>query len=1370
MRHTLIGILISILFVISLSAKDNIKFHTLTPKGGLSYDGITDISQDKRGFIWIVLENNIYRFDGYTYKSYKDAFGNSVDGNIGQFNNISHGKDGDMYVSTTNGIYKFNIITETFELIIEASNNYVYIDNSNRVWIIHSGNVSYLDDNNQLISPEYSGRKLALHNKMIAESDDNVFLFSNFGHIYIYNEETKQMDDFTNINNLFDDHSLSKAQIRGGFLWMVVSNYTILKVDIATREVVNKYHYNKYANNGVRCAYVSSDNKVWIGSMNGLYVIDPDAETIKLHENKQDNKFTIPHSSVWTINEDNNNNIWIGTYAGAAAYVNHFEENIFETYHLSTNGLMKTPVSGFVADQDNVWISTEGGGVNVLNKKTQNFSYYTHQANKNSVSGNYTKPSAIDSKGNIWIPTFRAGLSRYNTKTNTFTTLKSVSQDSTSLLSNDLRKVILEPDSGLWIVYQQHSPKISFLSFDNLKVKHFSPDYIEGFQFSSSDYIYDLCRGNDDKIWFISSSLLFSMDIETKLFSKYDIPSSKRIDASTLCIDNEGIIWIGTFGNELISFDTSSKSFDNYPKLLPSDIVEIYSINWVDENIWLGANDGLYAFNKNTKKVSVFKESDGTQGDVYYRLATYKSEDNKLYFGGTGGFTIIDAHLISENPIKPITIISDFYLDYKPVNSHNDLNINVDMANAATIKLSHNQQNFGFKISSDNFLNSDKNKFKYRLKNYDKQWISTDAQNRIIHYSKIPPGTYFFEVQSANNDGVWGNTSSIKIIRKPAPWASLTAWIIYLIMFAALLYYFISSYRSKKRLENKLYLDQIEKEKREEIHKNQFLFFTNVSHDLKTPLALIMATINKMREEGMKEYYYKILNNNSQRLMLLLNDILDFRNLQKNKIKLAVSDRNLNEFVLKIANDFNELAREKKIDYEVSLQDNSLNNVPFDTEIMERIALNLFNNAFKYTDNGGKIKIVATTEEFASKYSSCYSIKQNENFDTQNSYKIIVSDTGVGITEESIAKVFDRFYKVDTKNENKHLGTGIGLALVKELIAVHKANITICSERDVGTDFIIQFSSDIDFYELDERKTTKESEDKNEATIEDLFSEVFLSSEDSDNQAYTSNDGDAGSANIDKNKTILIAEDNEDLRELLKSSLSQNYNIVDFGDAKPALDYLKSNDVVDMIVSDIMMPEVDGITFCKTIKSDVETSHIPFILLTAKSGVESQLEGTESGADLYLEKPTDLNLLRAAISNIFKQQEILKNHYASNYFADVSEIATNREDSKFLNNVTNIIESYLDKSELDVNTIATEMMMSRSKLYSKIKSLTGKSIVEFILNYRLRKAAQMLTEGNTTIQEAMYSVGIESRSYFTNSFKKEFGMPPSKFIEKNSKR
>lgn len=1365
MRFLITYILLSVLFCATLFSNNNIKFHTLTPKGGLSYDGILDIKQDDKGFIWILIENNIFRFDGYTYKSYNSSFEKNEGEDIGVFINLISDSNGNLYVSTNKHLYKLDYLRNEFIKLDNIPNRVAYIDKKNRLWSLSIDSIVYVNENNELIKPEFTGRKLPISNRIVAENEDNqdIYLFSSYGQVYKLNEDGKLLDDFINVNHLFENESLLCAQIRDNILWMLTSKFSIIQIDLETKQILLKYNKREISNVSIRCAYVSNDNKAYFGTMDGLYIIDPEASTTEHYQNDQTNRFSIPHNSVWSISEDNQKNIWIGTFAGSAAYINQYDENIFETYGLSTDGLNKAPVSGFAVDNNMVYISTEGGGLNILDKSTNAFSYLTHSNIENSLSGNYTKSSLVDPSGNVWIPTFRGGLNKYNPKTKLINIFQSKENDNQSLLSNDIRKIVLEADSGIWIAYQRHSPQISYLSFADNKIKHYSPE-IKDDKFGPSDYIYDIYRGNDDKLWLVSSNLLISFDINSKEFNQLTIPSQNNLDASTLCMDNENVIWIGTFGNELIKYDTKVDKFEAFPNILQSEIAEIYSINWSNGAIWLGANDGLYMFNKQTEKCSVYKESDGTQGDVYYRLATYKSEDGLLYFGGTGGFTIIDVNKMNFNPTHPKTNISDFYLDYSPIDNNDRLKLSFNMSDdLASMKLDHTKQNFGFKISSDNFLNPDKNQFKYRLKNYDHKWIYTDASNRIIHYSKIPPGTYYFEFQSANNDGIWGDVSSIKIIRKRAPWFSIPAWILYSIIFASLLYHYISSYNKKRQLENKLYLDQIEKEKNEEIHKNQFLFFTNISHDLKTPLALIMATINRMREEGMKEYYYKILNNNSERLMNLLNDVLDFRNLQRNKIKLSISEGNISKFIAKIATDFNDLATEKNFDYSIDV-DNTISKVPFDEKIMEKIALNLLHNAFKYTPSGGKIKVIVTTDDFQSHYPHCHSIIQNDILDKNNSFKIIVRDTGIGIIKESISKVFDRFYKVDTTNEANHLGTGIGLALVKELVSVHKSNITICSEKGKGTDFILQFPSQIYFY--GDNDLTGEEHHYNDI---EASNDLILTNESSPNFNLDENQEEKAITNIitDKSKTILIAEDNVDLRAIVKSSLEENYNVIDFEDAEYAIEYLKNKDV-DLIVSDIMMPIVDGITFSKKIKNNVDTSHIPFILLTAKSGIESRLEGAESGADLYFEKPIDLRLLKTAISNIFKQQEILREHYSKNYFADISEITTNREDNKFMNDVINIIEKNLDKTEFDVNTIATDMMMSRSKLYSKIKSLTGKSIVEFVLNYRLRKAAKFLTEKNITIQEAMFAVGIESRSYFTSSFKKEFGMTPSKFASKQN--
>lgn len=1366
MKRFLLLLILLCCLLCQIYAFDNLKFHTLSHKGGLSYDGIIDIKQDGRGFIWILLGGNLFRFDGYSYKSYKDFFHNTPENLLGYFNNLATDRDGNIYTSTSHGLYKYNYTTDSFSEIFDSSTHHVHIDAQNRFWISSKNGLSYLKEDGKPVIVDFKGNSVSLNKRMIGENGNDLFFFSLYGKVYKYNPSKEVIDEWQNYEDYFDNALLSGVAIKDDNLWIITSKFSILKIDLTTKKVTFRYSYPHHDNISIRSLYVSDEGTIWVGTINGLYIFNPETYDMHLYQHNENEEFSLPNNSIWTINEDNHKNVWIGTYMGSLAYVNKYEEKIFETHYLSPGGLNKVPVSGFGLVGRNLWISTEGGGINIFNRYTRRFSYLHQDMGTGSISSNNTKSPITDNEGNVWVPSFRGGLNRYDYKTKQFTHFLRQPGDKESLYSDNVRKIVLEADSGLWIIYQQHTANISFFSFKKNRFFHKTVDEEIG-KVMDHDYIYDAYRDERGKLWLITSYWLSSLDVESKEWKKFAIPSRYN-PASTLCVDDKGIVWIGTFGNELIRFDPVEESFFSFQNILQSDIAEIYSINHSmdksgEQIIWLGSNDGLYMFNTVTHSCAVFRESDGTQGDVYYPLSTLKDENDFLYFGGTGGFTIVDPRRVSFNPVKPRAIISDFYIDNQSILNNNTEQIAVEFSeDLSKIKLKHSQQNIGFRLSSDNYLNADKNLFRYRLKNYDDRWILTDASNRTIFYSKIPAGKYKFEIQTANNDGLWGDISSVQIIRKQAPWLTVPALILYFLIAGSLLYYFVSAYRTRKKLELQLYMDQMEKEKNEEIHKNQLQFFTNISHDLKTPLSLIMITINKMREEGMREYYYKILNNNSERLLRLLNDILDFRKIQNSKVKLSVSKGNLSEFIQTIAGDFSEYANQKEINFQIVTDEDALSKIPFDKNVMEKIVMNLLINAFKYTHKGDSISITAGAKEFKSKYAHSYTFKQDDLAEG-NTVSIVVSDTGVGISKESIAKVFDRFYQVESKNEQNHLGTGIGLALVKNLVLLHKGSITIHSERNIGTDFVINLPVSDDYYLPEEMQPLDETPfETSESGINTENDQVYPKT-----HYKTAIEDESPVKEHVKEKTILLAEDNIDLRTIIKSSLEEKYEVIDFEDGKPSLEYLKNNDV-DLIISDIMMPEIDGITFCKTIKGNVETSHIPFIMLTAKSGVESMIEGTESGTDLYFEKPVDLTLLKTAIANIFKQQEVLRGYYAKSYFAEASpSVSGNKQDNQFLKDISRIIDEHLDQSDLDVNTIASKMMMSRSKLYSKIKTLTGKSVVEFILGYRLRRAAKLLIESDMNIQQVMYAVGIESQSYFTKTFKKEFEMTPSQFVLKN---
>lgn len=603
---------------------------------------------------------------------------------------------------------------------------------------------------------------------------------------------------------------------------------------------------------------------------------------------------------------------------------------------------------------------------------------------------------------------------------------------------------------------------------------------------------------------------------------------------------------------------------------------------------------------------------------------------------------------------------------------------------------------------------------------------------------------------------VWSDTPTvIKVIRKTAPWYSWPAYILYALMIIGLIYLICRHYADKKKLKLQLYLENIEKDKKEQIHQAQLRFFTNISHDFRTPLSLIIAALDKLRREGLKEYYYRILNGNAQRLLNLVNELMDFRTVENGMMKLELQPLDINHIVKEIANDFIDYAEQRKIDFQVICDTELPVTIYADRNIVEKIVMNLLNNAFKYTPDNGKILLETRGRK------DCFTSEYKNNFIVgecvDDTFFILVSDTGVGVSHDSISSVFDRFYKVNTVNTDSHLGTGIGLALVKSLVLLHKGSISIFSERGRGTDMVVRLPLDSGMF--NESDFIRHQETRAEEIIRTDSEEMATSVE---------MKGMEDELLHSTKKKILIIEDNEDLRMLIAESLSDEFQVMQAGDGVESLKLIEHTDF-DLIISDIMMPNKDGISLCNDIKGDMNTSHIPVILLTAKTSLESKIEGVDSGADLYFEKPVDLTYLKLSIQNIFRNRRQLKEHYAKNYYADSCELSSNEQDNKFLKQFIAFIEANMDQSEMDINQIAGELSMSRSKLYTKVKSLTGKSVVEFVLNCRLRKAAKLIIEENMTMREVMMHIGIESQAYFTNSFKKVFGETPTAFAAKHKK-
>lgn len=1350
-----------ILFTIypfTIQSKNDYRFRTFSPEGGFYYDGVKSIKQDANGFIWILMDNDLYRFDGYQYKRYYTYFKDLDASSRWLFNDMDFDSSGHLLVATHNGLYQYNNNNDSFTKLLDSNISGLKIDKRDNIWVRREGLLMKYDAQLKEWKPvEYEGKTLSAANYFDGDNS-KWFIASIKGEIYEYDYSKNAVKKVFSFPSTFYIQTIRKTDNK---LWVLVSDQGLFRIDINTWKIEEHFDFFYQQDNDhvlARMFHIDKNGQIWIATQRGLYILNPQTKEYTLHQHSKSEPFSLPDNSIWTISEDKQHNIWIGTYSGGLCYVNLDEKVSFKTYTPDKGQLNHNLVSGFAEDAHYLWIASEGGGLNRMDKKTEQFSYYRNHADVNSLAYDNIKSLAMDSNKNLWISMFRGGLDYYDQKANRFTHFKKEKENENSLLFNDLRKIVLESDSGLWIAYQLNKLVISFYSFSNKTFTHYYFD-----ESDSSYFIYDICKDSSNNLWIITHKKIYRMNITTHLVVEVPLTLSNSfyLNAQTIAADNDNNIWIGTIGNGLVKYDTRTSKFSVFEGILKFNASSIYSLCADDDdNMWMGTDNGLFRYNPVDSTFFRFDKKDGVQGQVYYPLSSLRSKDGNLYFGGSDGFTRVNPHRISSNTFKPRAIISDFWVDNISVKPYTENSEEVIETFNDEIILDHNQVNFGFHFSSDNYLIPEKNRFRFRLKGYDDRWIEVDASSRSAFYSKVPPGEYTFEVVTANNDGLWNETPTVvKIKRLPAPWLSWQAYVIYCLLLAGLVFVVLRYYNQQKKLKLQIYLDQVDKNKKEEIHQAQLRFFTNISHDFRTPLSLILAALDKLRLEGLKEYYYHLLNNNAQRLLNLVNELMDFRTVENGKMKLHIQSVDLNDFIQKVAFDFQDYAKQRNISFDI-ITDNSLPpSVLADKQVMEKIVMNLLHNAFKYTKDGGhvSIEVYPSRDSFTSMYENGFTI--DSEVESGERYAIVVRDSGIGISKDSIENVFERFYKVKTVNFDSHLGTGIGLALVKSLVLLHKGSISIYSERGKGTDMIVSFSINGSVYKAEDLVKDEPAE------CTTLNAPVYMDEEHTEN-----NVGMPITDNIllrDK-KRILIAEDNDDLRKLIAESLQLHYEVIEAAHGAIAYKLLEDMEI-DLIISDIMMPEMDGITLCRKVKNDINISHIPFILLTAKIGLESKLEGADSGADVYFEKPIDFNLLKLTIQNILKRQQQLKEYYAKNYFVDSSELSTNQQDNKFLKKFIDILDQNIDQPEMDVNYIASELSMSRSKLYSKIKSMTDKSIVEFILSYRLRKAARLIVEEDISMREVMEQIGIESQSYFTRTFKKEFGDTPTAFATKHKK-
>ncbi|GHT85216.1 hypothetical protein FACS18947_3720 [Bacteroidia bacterium] len=652
-------ILILLLPALATQATDNYRFRTLSPEGGFCYDGVQSVQQDKDGFIWILTEKNLYRFDGYQYKSYYSRF---IDLNSSEewiFNNMNVDGSGRFFVSANNGLYIYDKTTDSFNQAWEGAINTVRTDAQNRVWIRQNGYWHILDvDKKTSTTPLFDGDSISYINAVFCMSDANLYLFSNYGKIYRFDESKKEFSFCMKMPDA--DGRILDAEAHQGKLWILVQKYGLYKVDIATFSIEAHFELPQALKTFRQGPfYVDKKGHVWLGTINGLYILNPETNKYTHYVHDVSNPYSLPNNSVWAINEDQQKNIWLGMYSGKLCYVNPDEKIPFTTFYPQDKKLNHIPVSAFAEDKQSLWIGTEGGGINRMDKQSGQFTYYTHSENDNSLASNNIKSMLVDKEQNLWIAMYSGGLDCYNPKTNRFKHFVRQSKNDNSLLSDDIRKIVLESDSGLWIAYQYRKLAISYYSFKDQKFTHYN--FTNG---EKDYYLFDIVRGRENKLWMLSSKKLYRMDISKHSIEEVAGQDSLFMDFFTFCLDDSGNLWMGTNGNGLVKYNPATSGFTVYRDILRYNISSIYSIcNDSEGNIRMGTDNGLICYDVGKNAFSRYDTQDGVQGNVYYPFASAKGADGRLYFGGTTGFTIIDPREITQNTHKPKVILSDFLID-----------------------------------------------------------------------------------------------------------------------------------------------------------------------------------------------------------------------------------------------------------------------------------------------------------------------------------------------------------------------------------------------------------------------------------------------------------------------------------------------------------------------------------------------------------------------------------------------------------------------------------------------------------------------------------------------------------------------------------
>ena len=1452
--------------VILYPQEEDTQFERISVEQGLSQSSVHCIFQDSKGFMWFGTEDGLNKYDGYQFTVY-----NNNPDDIGSLSSnevwaIYEDSSEVLWIGTIGGgINKFDRNTEQFTPYKHDPDNpnsisdnrvmSVYKDHSGVLWIGTENGLNKYNREAGIFTHYLQNTSVS----SICEDKSGTLLIGTIGDGLFKCD--RSMQEFINYKYDINEHnSLSDNQVwslykdKSDFLWIGTFN-GLDKLNLSTDQI---FHY--LPNNYIVSIYKDRSGTLWFGSRGGgLKKLDPRSDKFTHFRYESGYPNSISNNQVISIIEDAAGVLWIGTFGGGINKLNrqkkkfaHFrsESNrINQMIHNSVWSLYESTYCGKVF----LWIGTDEG----LDKLDRGKGFYTHY-----LSGEHIRIIYEDNAGSLWIGTYGSGLFKYDQSTDQFFHFFHQPDKSISL-SNNLVWAIHESwyngKYELWIGTEYGLNRLDNESgnFTRYLSESDNPNSL------SYNYILSIHEDKDGILWLGTwGGGLNKFDRTTGRFMHYIHDADNLYSLSDNVVsaiyeshnDDEDILWIGTFGGGLNKFNRKTGQFICYREKdgLANDV--IYGILGDNHGkLWISTNIGLSQFDPENNSFRNYDVDDGLQSNEFNFGACHRSKNGEMFFGGINGFTAFYPDSIKDNPHMPNVVITDFHVFNRRVEiraenlkgGNEQFYIPKHISVTQDLEMSYKQNVFSFEFAALDYCNPQKNQYAYKMEGVDPDWVYRNASRRYVTYTQLDPGEYLFKVKGSNNDGIWNEKgTSLKIIITPPWWKTNWAYVAYIFLFGLTLYALRTYDQKRQHLKHELEIEQHHAERLEEVDRMKSRFFTNISHEFRTPLTLILGPLEQLisgKFKGNLIEQFKNMHNNGKRLLTLINQLLDLSKLESGKLKLQVQQEDIIQILRGIVQTFESMALLKKI----VLKFNSILDTLYmyvDQDKLDKIIGNLLSNAFKFTPEEGNIEVSLKMSNakipmpneiqnspvgesafrrdpkfpiLSSKFripSSQSRRKEDEPpgafpIPNPSSIEIAVSNTGPEIPQDKLSKIFDRFYQLDDSVTRRQEGTGIGLALTKELVELHHGTITVKSDIDnrsikslkpstespaypekdlyrttftvmlpVGkehftTDELVEESS---LSILDSGQSEAEILNYQEARIQDLESKIEYSRQKtSPSDRYAGHAGrrirplpEMKSSKISQASSILIVEDNPDVTTYLRGFLEDDYQIVTALNGrigiKKALDKTP-----DLIISDVMMPEMDGFELCKKLKSDQRTSHIPIILLTAKADLDSKIEGLEYGADDYIAKPFDAAELQVRSKNLIEQRRQLREQFKKQLLFKPADITVTSIDEQFLDKVNSHIEWHMDDMEYTVEKLADEIGMSRQHLNRKLQSLTNYSARDFIRVIRLKRAAQLLQKRNDMITQIAYQVGFNNLSYFSKCFRRQFGQSPSQYCPRH---